>query len=101
MLFDNSGEKQKSSKVKLKNKAEVLSTVSEKTTIVPPKHLKTYAESCATVHCFHNKFLFTAGSLVSYDEPAILLADKKSSMSLVTGEVNIEIEHAIIRLEDV
>lgn len=101
MSSNNSGEKKKSLKDKNKNKVELAGSVVEKTTITPPKDLKTYADSGATIHCFYDKTLFTAGSLVNCDERTILFADKTSSVSSLMGEVKIEIEHAILRLEDV
>ena len=71
----------------------------EKTTVDPPRDLCSYADSGATVHCFHSESVFVPGSLTECDTRTILLADKTSVTSSRSGDVIIPFENANVRLK--
>ena len=73
----------------------------EKTTIDPPRDLCSYADSGATVHCFHSGSVFVPGSLTHCDARTVLLADKISVTSKRSGDVIIPFENSNVRLNGV
>ena len=84
-----------------KGKHEIAGATVEKTTISPPRDHRSYADSGATVHCFHAESVFVPGSLRPCGERTVLLADKTPVTSEWSGEVVIPFENANIRLMDV
>lgn len=80
---------------------EITGATVERTTIQPPDDHNTYADSGATVHCFHSNMCFVPGSLIACDTRTVMLADKTSVTAHVSGEVILPFEHANIRLKDV
>ena len=73
----------------------------EKTTLTPPSDNRTYADSGATVHCFHSKSAFVPGSLHSCPTSTVLLADKTSVDATQCGDVILPFTNANIRLKEV
>ena len=84
-----------------KGKCEIAGAMVEKTTISPPRDHCSYADSGATVHCFHSESCFVPGSLKPCESKTVLLADETPVTSNLTGEVIIPFENANIRLKDV
>jgi len=80
-------------------KVEFAGASVEKTTIVPPNDLRSYADSGATVHCFHSEAAFVPGSLELCETRTVLLADKTSVTATQCGEVIMPFENAVLRLK--
>ena len=94
-----SGQGKSSGKAK---RVELAGTVVEKVTVAVPKNEHgTYADSGATVHCFHSKSAFVSCSITSCDPRTVMLADKSSVISRVCGEVILPFENANVRLRNV
>ena len=81
------------------NKMEIAGAMVEKTTISPPCDLRSYADSGATVHCFHSDLAFVPGSLEPCETRTVMLADKRSVNSNQCGDVIIPFQNANIRLK--
>lgn len=82
-----------------KSKVEIAGAMITKTTICPPQNMASYADSGATVHCFHSENVFVAGTLESCDERIVMLADKTSVVAKECGDVILPFENANIRLK--
>ena len=82
-----------------KGKVEIVGATVEKTTLSPPHDLRSYADSGATVHCFHSEIAFVPGSLESCDERTIFLADKTCVKSNYCGDVLLPFQNANVRLK--
>lgn len=63
--------------------------------------MKSSADSGATIHCFGNKNAFVPGSLESFEELTIIVADKTSIESSHWGEVIIPLLNSNLRLRQV
>lgn len=72
----------------------------EKSTVIPRKDFRSYADSAATGHSFHSKLLFVPGSLRKCYQTTILLADKMSVTANKCGEVIFPFENANISLKN-
>ena len=84
-----------------KGKVDIISTIVEKTTISPPADHRSYADSGATVHCFHTLEAFVPGSLKPCPRSTVLLANKSSVETNQCGEVILPFENANVRLRRV
>ena len=90
-----------SKKASKANKLEIVGASVEKTTVNPPRDHSSYADSGATVHCFHSESFFVPGSLSECDTRTIMLADKTTVTANRSGEVVIPFENANVRLRNV
>ena len=91
-------EKNKSSPGKAR-KIKFAGTMIEKTTIAPPKDQGTYADSGATVHCFHSESSFVPESIVGCETRTVMLAHNTSVKTNFCGNVILPFDHANIRLK--
>ena len=80
-------------------KFEIAGTMIEKTTITPPKDQRTYADSGATVHCFHSQSSFVPESMVQCEVRTVILADNTLVQTNLCGDVILPFEHVNIRLK--
>lgn len=65
-----------SKKLEMREKIELAGGFVERTTVAPPKDLRTYVYSEATIHCFHNIRAFVSTSVITCDKRTVLFADK-------------------------
>lgn len=82
-----------------KGKMEIAGAAVEKTTITPANDMRSYADSGATVHCFHSKSAFVPGSLQKCGARTVMLANKTSVESEYYGNVILPFENANVRLQ--
>lgn len=82
-------------------KVEIAGTIIEETTVNPPSDHRSYADSGATAHCFHDASSFIQGTLRSCTPRTIILADGTSVAATQCGDVLMPFESANIRLSDV
>jgi len=81
-------------------KVELAGAAVQKTSVLPPKDNRSYADSGATGHFFHCEDLFVPGSLKACDETTVLLADQTSVQSTQCGDVILPFQNANIRLKN-
>ena len=91
----------KASGGKGKQKIELAGSVVEKTTVNPPKDFRTYADSCATIHCFFNESFFVPDSIVPCNDRTIEMSDKSRATSSLWGQVILPFKIFNIRLHKV
>lgn len=76
LVCSGNGKSGSGSSTKGDEKDEIVRAILEKTTIVPPHDLRYYADSGATVRCFHSDTVFVPGSRQESSERTVMLADK-------------------------
>lgn len=82
-------------------KVEIAGATVEKTTISPPNNRRSYSDSGATAHCYHDESAFIPGSLKACEPRTIMLADETSVVTKQCGDVLMPFEFANVRLTEV
>lgn len=86
---------------KKESNVEFAGCVTDRTTVHPPQDSKTYADSGASTHLFHDRDAFVSASLGVCSKRMIILADRSEVSSSFSGEVIIPFDDCVVRLKNV